>query len=141
MEFLQMQPLIEGVLAQIKPGPLQDPALQGLRHIFPDSTILGALSLINGERVTVYVLSNGRSNYIVEGSTATSYTIQLDLNTSMPYMCSCYSFIHGVLSTRTHIFCKHILAVRLAIQMNRLVERRITEEGFANLIATQMKVS
>jgi hypothetical protein len=136
----QITSIIEAILSQLKPGPctpsslhllslnltdriqieVSDEALQGLRHLFSDNLILGALTLIDNEYgklqtlvtmailnhlpVTCYILGNGRRHYIVQGSHATSYTIHLNSTSGRPPLCSCYAFIHSVLAMRTHIF-------------------------------------
>ncbi|PVG03185.1 hypothetical protein CPB86DRAFT_779531 [Serendipita vermifera] len=130
--------IVEAILSQLKPGPLSEEVLQGLRHLFSDNLILGALTLIDNEYVSCYILDNGRRHYIVQGSHATSYTIHLNQTSGRPPLCSCYAFIHSVLAMRTHVFCKHILAVRIAIQTERIVERKISEDLLASIITAQV---
>lgn len=133
----EMDSILDTVLNQLQPGLLQDAALQGLRHLFPDTLIQGALTLIDNEYVICYVLDNGRIQYIVRGSSASSYTCHPGLGQRKAPLCSCYAFIHSVLSTRTYLLCKHVLAVRIAIKMDRLTKIAVSEDLFANILHSQ----
>lgn len=134
-----MRQLLDLVLAEAKPGPLQDGVLQGLRHLVPDTLIIGAFTLIDSNRISLYVSENGRRHYLVEGSGSSLYTVYPDLEASALPLCTCYAFLHGVLASQNYLLCKHILAVKLATRMDRITEQPILEDNLANLISLQMR--
>lgn len=116
-----MEKIMEAAIGRLEPGPLSDSALQGLRYILPDTLILGALTLIDRECVVRYTLENGRQHYVVQGSSAASYSVYPKLGASRPPFCSCYAFLHGVLSTRMHLLvgndCNSLLKLMFAIEV------------------------
>lgn len=114
-------------------------AVQALLHVFPQTLILGALSLldrnaggalsrldsellITRKLVIEYIPTNGRSIILVQGSGASCYTIHTDLGQGRA-SCSCPAFIHSVLSARTHLLVRLVSSTHM---VQNLLTRSIT---------------
>ncbi|KAI0043665.1 hypothetical protein FA95DRAFT_1563089 [Auriscalpium vulgare] len=138
MQTPELYRLFEIVLASIHPGELSDEAIEQLSHFFPDTLLLSALDLIDRECVIKYLPPWGRPHFHVLGSTGT-YTVypSLPLAPHAPAFCSCPAFSYAVLISGSQLMCKHVLAARLAERLARCVERQITSNDFASLLARQ----
>ncbi|EGO00080.1 hypothetical protein SERLA73DRAFT_52884 [Serpula lacrymans var. lacrymans S7.3] len=81
-----------------------DGSLERLRSIFPETTIVAALDLVDRACVIKYTSPWGRSYFEVLGSTA-AYTVfpQLDFPASASCYCTCPSFAFAVLMSESHI--------------------------------------
>jgi len=112
--------------------------LRQLQFFFPDNLILAALDLIDRECVIRYISPISRTHLQVIGST-TRYNVKLDLplgsQHSSKFWCSCPAFTFSVLLSETHFMCKHVLASRLAENMDRVVVRKVGFEEWADLVS------
>jgi hypothetical protein len=109
---------------QLEHNELSYDSLMKLQTIFPENLIISALDLIDRRSVIRLITPWNHTEYQVLGSAAT-YTILLDLDAApkVPYSCTCPSFIYTVLSSETHIMCKHLLATFLARKLSLCIER------------------
>ncbi|KAF8844364.1 hypothetical protein BDN67DRAFT_895286, partial [Paxillus ammoniavirescens] len=100
-----------------------------LRTLFPDTTIVAALDLVDRDSVLKYRTPWARCHYEVFSSTAT-YSVfpRLGCSTSVSSYCTCPAFAFAVLMSGSHLMCKHVLAVCLAEQLSRCVERPISDQ-------------
>ncbi|KAF9263407.1 hypothetical protein L218DRAFT_865120, partial [Marasmius fiardii PR-910] len=79
----------------------------------------------------------GRVQFDVLGSTAT-YNVLLNLSvTPVSAYCTCPAFVYAVLISQSHVMCKHILASRLAQKLGLCIERPLTFDEMATLIASR----
>jgi len=108
-----------------------------LRFFLPDNLILAALDLIDRDNVVKYCAPWGRVQYEVLGSTA-MYTVfpqlpSADSDTSA--YCTCPSFAYSVLISKSQLMCKHVLATLLAERLQKCVERPVTADELASILA------
>jgi len=110
---------------QLEHNELSYDSLMKLQTIFPENLIISALDLIDRRNVIRHITPWNHTEYQVLGSSSTTYTILLDLDAApkVPYSCTCPSFISTVLSSETHIMCKHLLATFLARKLSLCIER------------------
>ncbi|KAF9054990.1 hypothetical protein BDZ89DRAFT_937759, partial [Hymenopellis radicata] len=98
-------------------------AVHRLRAVFPDNLILAAFDIIDREHAMKYETPSGYTYYEVVGSSGT-YTVTLGMNNSPTRnFCPCPAYSYAVLIAKTHIMCKHILAVKLASRLSAFNER------------------
>ncbi|TBU61620.1 hypothetical protein BD310DRAFT_873047 [Dichomitus squalens] len=128
-----------------------DESLEKLRFFFPETLLLGALDLIDRDSgkpstiripyIILYKTPWGRPQYEVLGSTATYIVFPglPSVATATAY-CTCPAYAYSVLLSETQIMCKHILATLLALRLSRCVERPVTADELASMIARQCKV-
>jgi len=91
--------------------------VEALALVVGQSTLVAALDILDHEEAALLHLPNGRRMHQVSGS-QTAYTVMPDV----PY-CPCPAYQHGVLYTRTHLTCKHLLAVWIGERQGCLVEK------------------
>ncbi|KAJ7593861.1 hypothetical protein C8J56DRAFT_422971 [Mycena floridula] len=127
--------VLDAIIASIQPGNnLPQEKIQQLQALLPDNLIRAALDLIDRENVVKYSSSWGHVHYEVAGTTAT-YSVFLDLERSpMTTYCSCPAFHYSVMISKTHLLCKHVLATRLARQLQCSVDRSLTLDNLASTI-------
>ncbi|KAG7446350.1 uncharacterized protein BT62DRAFT_114141 [Guyanagaster necrorhizus] len=108
-----------------------DDALHRLQVVFPEPLILAALDIIDRENVVKYETISGHVYYEVAGSTGT-HTVNIGLNLGpVSSFCTCPAYIYAVLLSKSHLMCKHLLAVRLAERIHACVRRPIGQEELA----------
>ncbi|KAJ7703247.1 hypothetical protein B0H17DRAFT_1003772 [Mycena rosella] len=122
----------ESVIVSLGAEHLTDHSLLNLQAIFPRNLVLAALDLIDRQTV-LKCIGPARHHYEVLGSTAI-YRVFLNLPGPISTYCTCPAFTYLVLSSESHLMCKHILATRLAVQMARCVERPLSEDELASMI-------
>jgi len=119
--------VVQAVVSAIDEDSLEE-GIDKLRALFPDTTLLAALDLVDRESVLKYRTPWGRCYYEVLGSTAT-YSIfpRLGWSPHTSCYCTCPAFAFAVLMSESHLMCKHVLAVRLAEQLSKCIERPIDD--------------
>ncbi|KAH9859077.1 hypothetical protein C2E23DRAFT_864816 [Lenzites betulinus] len=130
--------LLATVIKELNSDNLDD-SLEKLRFFFPEALLLGALDLIDRDSVIVYKTVWGRPQYEVLGSTAT-YAVFPGLPSANGHelaYCTCPAYAYSVLLSETQLMCKHVLATLLARRLARCVERPITADELASVIARQ----
>jgi len=110
-------------------GLLAEDDVNALALLVPESTLLGALDLIDFQSVTKLISTSGRSFYQVAGSSST-YLISFGSH-PYPSFCPCIAFATAVLAHDQQVHCKHILACHLAEKLGRVVERLVTLDYLA----------
>ncbi|EIW82673.1 hypothetical protein CONPUDRAFT_151735 [Coniophora puteana RWD-64-598 SS2] len=126
-------------------------SVQALRGIFPDTTIVAALDLVDRESVIKYITPWSRAHYQVNGTSAT-YAVFLSLpnhhstyvrasanvlptvSPSPSHYCTCPAFAFMVLMAESHVMCKHVLAALLAERLGHLAERPINGDQLATMM-------
>jgi len=137
MAFEDLLLFTNAIINSIKPDNLSNDTLSTLRAILPEKLLIAALDLIDRGNVIHYVTPWGHSEYEVLGSTA-SYAVLLDVPIApIPYSCACPAFIYSVLISRTHVMCKHVLAVLIARKMNLCIERPTSADDLATIFLRQ----
>ncbi|KAF5317289.1 hypothetical protein D9611_003868 [Ephemerocybe angulata] len=106
---------------------LNDDSFAKLGAVFPQKMVIAALDLLDRGDVIKYVAPWGKVDYEVLGSTST-YFVQLDLPSRIPFYCSCPAFSKAVLFAQTHIMCKHVLGTLLARKLSMTMERPISAD-------------
>ncbi|KAH9892791.1 hypothetical protein C8Q73DRAFT_73117 [Cubamyces lactineus] len=133
--------LLERVLGDMTPDTFDD-SVEKLRFFFPETLLLGALDLIDRDSVIVYRPPWGRPQYEVLGSTS-SYSVFPGLPSpkgpALAY-CTCPAYTYSVLLSETQLMCKHVLATILARRLGRCVERPISADELASVIARQCNI-
>ncbi|KAF9227410.1 hypothetical protein BS17DRAFT_464135 [Gyrodon lividus] len=119
--------IVQAVISSIQEDSFEE-GIDKLRALFPDTMIVAALDLVDRDNVLKYRTPWGRCHYEVLGSTA-AYSIfpRLGCSTNVSSYCTCPSFAFAVLMSESHLMCKHVLAVCLAEQLSRCVERPISD--------------
>ncbi|KAI0821691.1 hypothetical protein BC628DRAFT_1523473 [Trametes gibbosa] len=136
-----MTVILETVIKELDANNLDD-SLEKLRFFFPETLLLAALDLIDRDSVIVYKTAWGRPQYEVLGSTAT-YTVYPSLPSANGHnlaYCTCPAYAYSVLLSETQLMCKHVLATLLACRLERCVERPITADELASVIARQCSI-
>jgi len=137
MAFEDLLLFTNAIISSIKPDNLSNDTLSTLRAIFPEKLLIAALDLIDRGNVIHYVTPWGHSEFEVLGSTAT-YAVLLDVPVApIPYSCACPAFIYSVLISRTHVMCKHVLAVLIARKMNLCIEQPTSADDLAAIFLRQ----
>ncbi|KAF6761263.1 hypothetical protein DFP72DRAFT_35962 [Ephemerocybe angulata] len=106
---------------------LNDDSFSKLGAVFSQKMVIAALDLLDRGDVIKYVATWGKVDYEVLGSTST-YFVQLDLPSQIPFYCSCPAFSKAVLFAQTHIMCKHVLGTLLARKLSMAMERPISAD-------------
>ncbi|KAK0485729.1 hypothetical protein IW261DRAFT_744146 [Armillaria novae-zelandiae] len=128
---LSILQLADAVIDSVEPTGVTDEALHRLQAVFPDSLILAALDIIDRENVIKYETISGHVHYEVAGSTGThTVNIGLSLGPASSF-CSCPAHVYSVLLSKTHLMCKHVLAVRLAERIRMCNRRAMGQEELA----------
>ncbi|KAH7888730.1 hypothetical protein F5I97DRAFT_1803291, partial [Phlebopus sp. FC_14] len=106
-----------------------DESVEMLHALLPDGTVVAALDLVDRDSVLKYKTSWGRCHYEVLGSTST-YSVfpRLGYSATISSYCTCPAFAFAVLTSDSHLMCKHVLAACLAEQLSRCVERPIGDQ-------------
>ncbi|KAF5370796.1 hypothetical protein D9758_001867 [Tetrapyrgos nigripes] len=106
-----------------------------LQAILPETVVLAAFDIVDRGNVIKYTTSWGHTHYEVLGSLA-AYPVFIDLQagTATTMYCSCPAFTYAVLTSGTHLMCKHILATRIAKQLQLYVQRGVEEDFLTNNI-------
>ncbi|GLB37682.1 putative SWIM zinc finger [Lyophyllum shimeji] len=120
--------IADAVIDSVESRELTDQVIQQLLSIFPESVVTGALDILDRESVIKYTTPCTYPQYEVLG-TSDIYTVFLDMTLSaMPFYCSCPAFSYAVLSSGSHMMCKHVLAARLANKLALFSERPMAPE-------------
>ncbi|KAG5647053.1 hypothetical protein DXG03_001423 [Asterophora parasitica] len=114
-----------------------DEHLHKLYAVFPETIVTGALDLLDRENVIKYTIPGSYPQYQVIGS-SDIYSVLLDISISMtPFFCS---FAYAVLSSGSHMMCKHILAARLANKLALFIERPMTPDDLQAMMLRQFNL-
>ncbi|KAK0461334.1 uncharacterized protein EV420DRAFT_194559 [Desarmillaria tabescens] len=128
---LSILQVADAIIDSVEPTGVTDDALHRLQAVFPDSLILAALDIIDRENIVKYEVNSGHIYYEVAGSTGT-HTVNIGLNLGpTSSFCTCPAYIYAVLLSKTHLMCKHVLAVRLAERIRACVSRPMGQEELA----------
>ena len=116
-----------------KEGKISDDLLESL-YFYYKSPLLEALNLIDihgiSNCLTKYSLEdNSRFLYQVSGSKGTNYYLFPEIS-----FCLCSSFKYNVLNKLDILYCKHIIAAKLCLSLNKLQTKTIGEKELAELI-------
>ncbi|KAI6157768.1 hypothetical protein BKA82DRAFT_4061113 [Pisolithus tinctorius] len=123
--------IVQTIINSIDMDNLEE-GIDKLRAFIPDTTLVAALDVVDRDRVLRYKTTWGRCHYEVFGSTSTHYTVfpQLGFSAKVFCYCTCPAFAFAVLVSNSHLMCKHVLAVCLAEQLSKCIERTVTDEEF-----------
>ncbi|RDB25134.1 Zinc finger SWIM domain-containing protein 7 [Hypsizygus marmoreus] len=137
MPSAAMLRIADAVIDSVQNNELTDDIIQKLYSVFPESVVLGALDLIDRENVIKYTTPYSYPQYEVMGSKET-HQVFLDMEVSpLPFYCSCPAFAYAVLSSGSHMMCKHILASRLANKLSLFIERPMLPEELESMMLRQ----
>ncbi|EKM56134.1 uncharacterized protein PHACADRAFT_209630 [Phanerochaete carnosa HHB-10118-sp] len=117
--------------------PIDEDYLERLRFFFDDNLLLAALDLVDRDSVVKFNTSWGHTRYQVLGTT-TTYSVfpgQTIGSRRIPSYCTCASFAFSVLVTDAQYMCKHLLAVVLALRLDRCLERTANPDDIAQICA------
>jgi predicted nucleic acid-binding Zn finger protein len=89
-----------------------------------------ALDLIDKKKIVCYKTKSELNKILeIEGSQREVYKFFPEIN-----YCSCYSFRFQVLKNQQAYTCKHVLAARIALILDRVQEEVVSEENFKYLL-------
>lgn len=110
-------------------GKFSDESLLAL-HAVCGAPLERALEMLEKDCVTLLTTSNDiRQALQVSGGRGELYTLLPNIN-----FCPCLAYAHQVVSARTHVTCKHVLAARLSQMMGRTVRKEATPEEVARIL-------
>lgn len=110
---------------------LSDNLLSAFYSIF-QQPLLYALDLVDKNHVKRFVCPAGRELFQVQASTGNRLYVCL---VSSNY-CNCPSFMYSVVLREDSLMCKHVLAVKIARAMGRVISNDISDEEFAELLSS-----
>lgn len=107
-----------------------------LESLFGTALLQRVLHLLYDKKIIkLYRTPNGSGQLIeVPGSKCAAYKIFPDLN-----FCTCVSFKYWVLQQHHQPICKHILATKLAVPLERVTVETIPEKSYIDLKAELIK--
>ncbi|THU95370.1 hypothetical protein K435DRAFT_723788, partial [Dendrothele bispora CBS 962.96] len=131
-----LEALLNDIITSMSPdNPLTDDDILKLQAILPETVVLAALDIIDRNNVVKYTTSWDHTHYEVLGSTETYSTfINLEPGTRTTMYCTCLAFADYVLTSGTHLMCKHLLATRIAQQLHLYVQRDVDADFLTNNI-------
>lgn len=104
-------------------------AITELSNIFGDQ-FERAISIIENQKITIYrTLSNNQRVIEISGSNNAIYKLFPNKN-----YCPCTGFKYKVLIQKVEYTCKHVLAAKLGILLNKVNETILTEKQLNSLI-------
>ncbi|KNZ75047.1 Zinc finger SWIM domain-containing protein 7, partial [Termitomyces sp. J132] len=119
---------------------VSDQDILKLHAVVPETIVTGAFNLLDHANVIKYSNPLTYPRYEVLGSTDI-YTVFLDMTVSpIPFYCSCPAFSYAVLSSGSHMMCKHVLATRLANKLGLCIERPMTLEDLQSMMMRQFQL-
>jgi len=130
--------VLNSVLSLIEPNSLPDEAIEQLALLLSEDVVFAALDLIDHNNVIKIVAPWGRTYYeVCSSSSPDSWIVTPNLPSSptIPAFCTCPAFINAVLIVKSHLMCKHVLAVQIARRLARCVERLASKNEFAAFLA------
>ncbi|KAF5380577.1 hypothetical protein D9615_004651 [Tricholomella constricta] len=140
MPSAELLRIADAVIDSVENEELTDELIHKLHSVFPETIVTGALDLIDRENVIKYIIPHSYPQYQVLGSTDI-YTVLLDMTISTtPFFCSCPAFAYAVLSSGSHMMCKHVLAARLANKLSLFIARPMTPEDLQAMMVRQFKL-
>lgn len=100
-----------------------------LSNIFGDQ-FERAISIIEDQKITIFrTSSNNRRIIEITGSNNAVYKLFPNMN-----YCPCAGFKYLVLIQKVEYTCKHILAAKIGILLNKVTETVLTDEQINNLM-------
>ncbi|EAU91724.1 hypothetical protein CC1G_04492 [Coprinopsis cinerea okayama7 len=132
--------VVFNILDSLETDTLTDESYAKLGALFPETLVVAALDLVDRGNVLklIFPWNKNKTEYQVLGTTAT-YLVHLDLPAEIPFYCSCPAFSYSVLSTGTHIMCKHLLATLIARHLDACVERPITADELVESLTKEFQ--
>ncbi|TFK26536.1 hypothetical protein FA15DRAFT_686442 [Coprinopsis marcescibilis] len=132
--------IIFKTLNSLETDDLSDESFAKLGALFSDKLVIAALDLVDRGNVIKHIFPwDDRSEYEVLGTSA-KYTVQLDLPVAqVPFYCSCPAFAQLVLSTGTHVMCKHVLASLLARHLSLCIDRPVDLDELVEIFSKQLE--
>lgn len=104
-------------------------AITELSNIFGDQ-FERAISIIDDQKITVYrSTSNNQQIIEITGSNNAVYKLFPNKN-----YCPCTGFKYQVLVQKVEYTCKHVLAAKIGILLNKVNETILTDKQLDNLI-------
>ncbi|KIJ61331.1 hypothetical protein HYDPIDRAFT_189619 [Hydnomerulius pinastri MD-312] len=117
---LHLGHVVQAVLGSIHEDSFEE-GLEKLRALFPDTTIVAALDLVDRDNVLKYKTQWGRCHYEVLGSTST-YSVfpRLGSPTNVSSYCTCPAFAFSVLMSESHLMnsSPDVSSVRLVTKIS-----------------------
>lgn len=55
--------------------------------------------------------------------------------------CPCRSFKHQVLENKSQVYCKHVLAARIALILGRITEHEVTQDQYLMLLHSMYEIT
>ncbi|KAK2145817.1 hypothetical protein LSH36_655g00000 [Paralvinella palmiformis] len=108
--------------------PVTNSVLSALQFVF-QTPLLPALDLLDNNKIKKIISPSGRCVFQVLGSSGTPY-----ICLSVLTYCSCAAFRFSVLRKRDYILCKHLLAIKLGLAMEKVKEQEVTDEVMTDII-------
>lgn len=104
-------------------------AITELSNIFGDQ-FERAISIIEDQKITIYrTLANNQRVVEISGSNNAIYKLFPNKN-----YCPCTGFKYKVLIQKVEYTCKHVLAAKIGILLNKVNETILTEKQLNSLI-------
>lgn len=128
--------LLNAVLSSVAPkSQLSVSTIESISLLVGSSTMLAALDLLDCAGVARIKKPNGGLIYQITGSNGV-YTLYPLLDDSQRRYCPCPAFATTVLADDSAIICKHLLALKIGLRLDCLLEKEFDLKWIAGF-ATQ----